>query len=64
MLIIFLLEAVKENVSTRTVGRRLAEVGISPFIAPQKDNLSKRHKQLRLQFALTYTNQPIDYWKM
>lgn len=46
-----------------TVGRRLREVGIRSFIATQKDFLTNRHKQLRLEFALRYVNEPNDYWK-
>ena len=58
-----ILEMVELNVSSKTVKRRLHEVGLKYRRARRKPYINKRNMKKRLAFAKKYVNMPMSFWK-
>jgi len=50
------------NVSTRTIGRRLREVGLRARVAVQQIDITDAHAQQRLIFAELFAARPREFW--
>lgn len=52
-----------DEISTRSIQRRLNEAGILSQIAAVKDILTEEHRAARLLFARRYVNMPLEFWR-
>lgn len=54
-----------QTISDRTVRRRLREANLRSFtrFTRKRPLLNKRNKKKRLEFAIKYVNQPMEFWK-
>lgn len=54
---------ITQNISARTVRRRLQEAGLHGCIARKKPHVSTKNIKKRLQFAKEHLNKPANFWK-
>lgn len=51
------------KISSRTVQRRLVEVGLNAWRPAKVPKLNKKHVKNRLEFAKQYVQWSVEYWK-